>query len=67
MSTHNARELLEKIFRAAIESAQPIHGIPLYLPETPAGRLVVIGAGKASAEMARVVEQYWPEPISGRS
>ena len=65
MSTHNARELLEKIFRAAIESAQPIHGIPLYLPEAPAGRLVVIGAGKASAEMARVVEQYWPEPISG--
>jgi len=59
------RELLQKMFAAAIEAAQPAHGVPMYLPELPKGRLVVIGAGKASAAMAQVVEKYWPEPLSG--
>ena len=31
----------------------------------PRGRLLVIGAGKASAEMARVVEAHWGGPVSG--
>ncbi|WP_263770853.1 glycerate kinase type-2 family protein [Propionivibrio soli] len=61
----NPRELLQKMFAAAIEAAQPAHGVPLYLPEPPKGRLVVIGAGKASAAMAQVVEKYWPESLSG--
>jgi glycerate 2-kinase len=33
------------------------------LPPDDGGRLIVIGAGKASAAMARAVEQHW----SGRS
>lgn len=63
--TVNPRELLQKMFAAAIESAQPTHRIPLYLPEPPRGKMVVIGAGKASAAMAQVVEKHWPEPLSG--
>ena len=59
------RALLEQMFQAAIESAQPKHGIPRYLPETPRGKLIVIGAGKASAAMAQVVEQYWKGELSG--
>ncbi len=42
--------------------------MPPYLPEPAAlgrGRLVVIGAGKASAAMARAVEEHWPGPLSG--
>jgi glycerate 2-kinase len=35
------------------------------LPEPPAGRTVVVGAGKAAAAMARVVEQAWHGPLSG--
>jgi hydroxypyruvate reductase len=35
------------------------------LPEAPKGRLLVIGAGKASAAMARAVETHWPGPLSG--
>lgn len=59
------RELLQKMFSAAIESAQPVHNIPAYLPEAPKGRLIVIGAGKASAAMAQVVEKHWPGTLSG--
>ena len=61
----NPRELLRRMFDAAIEAAQPVHCIPKFLPETPRGRLVVIGAGKASAAMARVFEQQWSGPLSG--
>ncbi|NEX63968.1 glycerate kinase type-2 family protein [Noviherbaspirillum galbum] len=61
----NPRELLQEMFRAAIEAAQPDHCIPPHLPEPRTGRLVVIGAGKASAAMARAVERHWQGPLSG--
>lgn len=57
--------LLREMFRAAIEAAQPSACIPQHLPAAPSGRLIVIGAGKASAEMARVVEAHWPGALSG--
>jgi glycerate 2-kinase len=53
------------MFDAAIASAQPAVCIPPHLPESPRGRLIVVGAGKASAAMARVVEDNWPGPLSG--
>ncbi|SDG70299.1 glycerate kinase type-2 family protein [Propionivibrio dicarboxylicus] len=61
----NPRQLLEDMFRAAIESAQPHHGIPRHLPAPPRGRLIVIGAGKASAAMARVLEDHYLGSLSG--
>jgi glycerate 2-kinase len=57
--------LLRKMFDAAVEAAQPTHCIPLFLPAAPSGRTIVIGAGKASAEMARVLELHWPAPLTG--
>ncbi len=59
------RALLRCLFDAAVNAAQPNHCLPPHLPEPPKGRLVVIGAGKASAAMARVVETHWPGPLSG--
>src|SRR5260370_29030538 len=59
------RELLRRMFDAAINAAQPAHCIPSHLPATPRGRLLVIGAGKASAAMARAVEEHWPGELSG--
>jgi len=60
--------LLRQMFEAAIASAQPALCLPPHLP-TPEmlgkGRLVVIGAGKASAAMARAVEDHWSGPLSG--
>ncbi|MGK5052434.1 glycerate kinase type-2 family protein [Janthinobacterium sp. RB2P8] len=59
------RALLQAMFQAAIAAAQPSHCIPPHLPPAPKGRLIVIGAGKASAAMAQAVEQHWPGPLSG--
>jgi len=56
------RELLRAMFDAAIGSAQPARVIAAHLPPPPKGRLVVIGAGKASAAMARAVEDHWAGP-----
>jgi hydroxypyruvate reductase len=67
------RELLQGMFTAAIAAAQPASCLPTaladLLPRAPRGRLIVVGAGKASAAMARAVEVHsnnWPGPLSGR-
>ncbi|ACB35436.1 Hydroxypyruvate reductase [Leptothrix cholodnii SP-6] len=65
MKTPDPRSLLRHLFDAAIAAAQPALCGPRHLPAAPKGRLVVIGAGKASAAMARAVEQHWPGPLSG--
>lgn len=59
------RELLLAMFQAAIASAQPSVCIPAHLPPPPRGRLIVVGAGKASAAMAQAVERNWKGPVSG--
>jgi glycerate 2-kinase len=61
----SARALLRRMFDAAIASAQPALCIPRHLPPAPQGRLIVVGAGKASAAMARAVEQNWRGALSG--
>ena len=65
MNAPHTRALLRQMFDAAIAAAQPALCLPPQLPPPPRGRLVVIGAGKASAAMARAVEQHWPGPLSG--
>jgi glycerate 2-kinase len=57
--------LLRRMFDAAIASAQPALCVPPHLPGPPRGRLIVVGAGKASAAMARAVEENWTGPLSG--
>ena len=57
---HPAQALLRRMLNAAIASAQPALCIPPHLPAAPKGRLLVIGAGKASAAMAQAVEAHWP-------
>ncbi|QKY02493.1 glycerate kinase [Janthinobacterium lividum] len=64
-TTPAPRALLQAMFQAAIEAAQPSHCIRPHLPPAPKGRLIVIGAGKASAAMAQAVERHWPGPLSG--
>ena len=61
------RALLRAMFDAAVASAQPRRCVPPHLPDPSSvrGRLLVIGAGKASAAMARAVEQHWHRPLSG--
>jgi AcrR family transcriptional regulator len=39
--------------------------LPPHLPTRPKGRTIVIGAGKASAAMARALEDHWDGPLEG--
>jgi len=59
------RLLLRRMFDAAIAAALPDKVIPPFLPLRPTGRLIVVGAGKASAAMARAVEDNWDGPLEG--
>ena len=59
------RDLLARMFAAAVDAARPEQCIPRFLPDPPAGRTLVIGAGKASAAMAQVLERHWPGPLEG--
>ena len=59
------RALLRQMFDAAVAAAQPARCLAAHLPEPPLGRTLVIGAGKASAEMARALEAHWSGPLEG--
>ena len=59
------KPLLRRMFDAAVAAAQPALCLPPHLPAPPAGRTLVIGAGKASAAMARALEDHWPGPLDG--
>ncbi|MBD9529813.1 glycerate kinase [Paracoccus sp. PAR01] len=57
----SARDLLLQLFAAAVDSADPAQTVARHLPELPRGRVVVVGAGKSAAAMARAVEMAWPD------
>jgi glycerate 2-kinase len=59
------RDLLRAMFDAAVDAALPDKVVPKHLPPPPKGRTIVLGAGKASAAMAKAVEDHWPGPIEG--
>ena len=68
MTAPEPRVFLRSLFDAAVARAQPTaQTLAACLPAPPAGRTVVIGAGKASAAMAATLEQLWPAhaPLSG--
>jgi hydroxypyruvate reductase len=53
------QSLLRALFDKVVEVADPMRSLAAHLPPKPAGRVVVIGAGKASARMAEAVEAVW--------
>ena len=50
---------LRGLFEVAVKVADPMRSLAAHLPPRPMGRVVVIGAGKASARMAEAVEAAW--------
>ena len=52
-------DLLHRLFETAVAAADPMQVLPRVLGPRPPGRVVVIGAGKASARMAETVESLW--------
>jgi len=65
MRDAEARILLRRMFDAAVAVADPSKIVPQHLPAAPRGRTVVVGAGKASAAMARAFELSWTGDLSG--
>ena len=55
---------LRQLFDRAVAVADPMRFIAANLPPRPAGRVIVVGAGKASARMAEAVEAAWG-PVPG--
>ena len=58
-------DLLRAMFDAALGAASPALRVPAHLPDPPRGRTVVVGAGKASAAMAKALEENWDGPLQG--
>ena len=50
---------LRSLFDVAVKVADPMRSLAAHLPTCPKGRVLVIGAGKASARMAEAVEAAW--------
>ena len=61
------RALLRHLFDQAVAAGQPARMLAGHLPPPPAGRTLVLGAGKAAAAMAQALEAAWPAqaPLSG--
>ena len=59
------RALLRVLFDAAVAAASPAACMPPWLDDKPPGDVLVIGAGKAAASMAAILEQQWEPPLSG--
>jgi hydroxypyruvate reductase len=67
MKDEDARALLRALFDAALAAAQPASCLAPYIDKLvpPKGRTIVLGAGKASAAMAKALEDRWPHPLEG--
>lgn len=64
------RAFLRALFDAAVQRAQPAHGLAPFLPPPPdprRGRTLVLGAGKAGGAMAAALDTLWPAdaPLAG--
>ena len=61
-----SRELLTGYFLAGIAAAGARSNLPAALPQnTPAGKTLILGCGKAAAEMAQVAVTHLPGAVSG--
>jgi glycerate 2-kinase len=57
--------VLQALFDAALAAADPQRALERRLPAPVPGRTFVVGAGKASAAMARAFETLWSGPVEG--
>jgi glycerate 2-kinase len=66
MNPSDPRQFLLDIYASAVDAVSARHCLPAHLPPLPDhGRIIVIGAGKGAAAMARVAEQHYGGKVSG--
>ena len=59
------RQFLRSLFDTAVAAASPEDCMRTWVPAKPGGRVIVIGAGKAAASMAKELEDQWSGPLEG--
>ncbi|MEQ6249207.1 glycerate kinase [Sulfitobacter sp. HNIBRBA3233] len=59
------RAFLTTLFEAAVAAADARTALRPHLPPRPAGRTVVVGAGKGAAQLAAAFEDLWGAPVEG--
>jgi len=57
------RSFLEDLYRAAVAAAHPASCLPPLLPAPPAGRIIVLAAGKAAGSMTEVAEAHYLDKL----
>jgi hydroxypyruvate reductase len=65
MPTPDPRDLLRRLFEAAVARAGAALCLPPHLPPPPQGRTVVVGAGKAAGAMAATLDRHWSGTLAG--
>jgi hydroxypyruvate reductase len=56
---NDARTFLERLFRTAVAAVHPASFLHAHLPRPPAGRLIVLAAGKAAGSMTEIAERHY--------
>jgi hydroxypyruvate reductase len=63
---NTARDLLTDYFRTGVDAAGARLALPPHLPkDAPAGKTIIMGCGKASAEMAMIASDHITSPLRG--
>ena len=60
------RQFLRSLFDTAVAAAAPENCMRPWTPAKPGGRVIIVGAGKAAASMAKELEEQWSGPLEGR-
>jgi len=62
--TNSARQFLDELYRIAVAAAHPANCLPPHLPEPPpAGRLILLAAGKAAGSMTEIAERHYLDDL----
>ena len=67
----NPRAFLSELFDVGVAASVPELVLPDFMPDPPKGKTILLGAGKASAQMAAAFEAHcardksWNSPLSG--
>ncbi|MBV7410650.1 glycerate kinase [Maritimibacter sp. DP1N21-5] len=64
-NSQDTRDILTRLFDEAIRAADPKAALVGHLPPKPAGKVVVVGAGKGVAQVAAAFEDLWGGPVEG--
>lgn len=65
MSENNSRRLLTELFQSAVDSVSADNCLPSHLTSLRRQKIHVIGAGKAAAVMAKVIEDNFAGQVAG--